>query len=268
MHPARIFVEPLVDKELSPGHGTVGIEAFLADDMDFAAKIERGVRIDKQHGIPGGRVLTCNRESVRPPGLVVAFLVDDGCRLLRQVSAGAVERPDTVQRNLFNIAADRTLEEEHWHPRLESGQHLWLHFRVRRQVVVEAVGKRVAKLFEPVRRRLVCGYRLVGRHVKPRAQVAEQGFFTLGLRQPAYGPVVIPLHPWKVVLGLGVEQTEHRVRISLGIDMRHAKIVADYRHVLCSRLEAIELGRFWRRLNIRRAGAGREKECGKKKIQQ
>ena len=51
VHPARMFVKALVDEELTPGHRTVGIEPFFADHVHFAAKEERSMRVDQQHGI-------------------------------------------------------------------------------------------------------------------------------------------------------------------------------------------------------------------------
>ena len=52
VHPSAVFIEPLVDEELAPGDGTVGIQAFLADHVHFGAEIKRSVRVDEQHGMP------------------------------------------------------------------------------------------------------------------------------------------------------------------------------------------------------------------------
>ena len=51
VHPASVFVEALINEELSPGYGAVGVQAFLRDHVHLAAEIERGVRIDEQQGI-------------------------------------------------------------------------------------------------------------------------------------------------------------------------------------------------------------------------
>src|SRR6185312_5686252 len=40
VHPADVLVEALVDEELAPGRGAVGIEAFVAGDLRLAAEIE------------------------------------------------------------------------------------------------------------------------------------------------------------------------------------------------------------------------------------
>jgi hypothetical protein len=50
VHPAQAIVEPLVDEELAPGGGAVGVEAFAAGDLLFGAEEEAGVRVDEQEG--------------------------------------------------------------------------------------------------------------------------------------------------------------------------------------------------------------------------
>src|SRR5690606_38324232 len=43
VHPARTWIEALVDEELAPGHGTIGIQSFIAAHLQFRAEEEAGM---------------------------------------------------------------------------------------------------------------------------------------------------------------------------------------------------------------------------------
>ena len=51
MHPAVVRVESLIDKELSPGDGSVNVQSLLADHLQFGAEVVRGMRIDPEQGM-------------------------------------------------------------------------------------------------------------------------------------------------------------------------------------------------------------------------
>ena len=57
VHPAQPVVEALVEEELAPGRGPVGVEPRVAGHLQLRAEIEGGVRIDQQERvvIPGVR---------------------------------------------------------------------------------------------------------------------------------------------------------------------------------------------------------------------
>ncbi len=51
VHPAGAVVEALIDEELAPGDGSVGVEAFVAGHLQLGAKEEGGVRVDEQQRV-------------------------------------------------------------------------------------------------------------------------------------------------------------------------------------------------------------------------
>ena len=64
-------VEALVDEELAPRRGTIGIEAFVARDLLFGAEEEAGVGIDEEERVAAGGVGRCNGDAVRASRFVV-----------------------------------------------------------------------------------------------------------------------------------------------------------------------------------------------------
>ena len=55
VHPSRVGVEALIDKELTPGRGAIGVQSLIARHLQLGAEVEGRVRIDQQQGmaIPG-----------------------------------------------------------------------------------------------------------------------------------------------------------------------------------------------------------------------
>ena len=51
MHPAGFIAKALINEELAPRHGAIGVEPFFADHMQLGAKEERGVRVNHEQGI-------------------------------------------------------------------------------------------------------------------------------------------------------------------------------------------------------------------------
>jgi hypothetical protein len=76
VHPAHVFVEALVDKELPPCHRPIGVEAMVARHLQFRPKKERSVRIDEQQGMAVFRDRRRNRDAVGAAGF--ARLADYG----------------------------------------------------------------------------------------------------------------------------------------------------------------------------------------------
>src|SRR6185437_14129922 len=66
MHPATMSVESLIDKELSPGHGAIGIQPLLTDQMYLHAKIKGDMRIDIELCCPRGGPKPRKRKSIGP----------------------------------------------------------------------------------------------------------------------------------------------------------------------------------------------------------
>ena len=64
MHPSGSLIETLIDEKLTPSHRAIGVQAFLTNDMHLSSKKERGVRVDKQHGITRFRFMGIKCDSI------------------------------------------------------------------------------------------------------------------------------------------------------------------------------------------------------------
>ncbi len=51
VHPTAMLVEALIDKDLSPGHRTIGIQPLVAGHLQLRSKEEGRVRIDQQQRV-------------------------------------------------------------------------------------------------------------------------------------------------------------------------------------------------------------------------
>ena len=71
MHPAGFIAKALVNEELAPCHGAIGVEAFFADHMQLGAKEERGVRVNHEQRIAVYRITRRDGEAVGAAGLAV-----------------------------------------------------------------------------------------------------------------------------------------------------------------------------------------------------
>src|SRR5215831_18932630 len=56
VHPAGVFIESLIDEELSPRHGAVRIQAFVADHLGLRSEVKRRMRIDQKQRTMRGRI--------------------------------------------------------------------------------------------------------------------------------------------------------------------------------------------------------------------
>ena len=63
-----MLIEALIDEELSPGGGAVGVEALVAGHLQFGAEEERGVRIDQQQRVVAGGIGGRDRDAVGAGG--------------------------------------------------------------------------------------------------------------------------------------------------------------------------------------------------------
>ena len=259
VHPAGLLVEALVDEELSPREGAVGVEALAAGHLRLVAEEERGVRVDPQHGLARGGVGPGHREAVGAGGL--GGLGEVVGRRLR-LGAAAVEGLELAQVHALDVAADAALAEGERHPRLEAGDHARLHLGARRQVVVEAAGPRVHQGLQPLRRLRVLRLHVGGVDEQLHPQVTVDLSLALGLGQPALRVEEVGLHPVEVVLGLGVHQPEHRVGVGLAGDVRDAPVVADDGDAGGALLPGGHLGRkrFGGRLRRARCGGNSQGE--------
>lgn len=68
VHPPGRFVETLVDEELTPGGGAVGVQPLVAFYVGFVAKVEGGVGVDKQQSVAAFALQGGDRKAVRAYG--------------------------------------------------------------------------------------------------------------------------------------------------------------------------------------------------------
>ena len=119
------------------------------------------------------------------------------------------------------------------------------------QVEIQGVGPGVHQPLEPLWTRRVQRPHRVGIDEELHAQVLVDARLTLGFRQPPHRVQVVGLDPIEVVLGLRVDQAEHRVSIGLAVDVGDAPIVPEDGDALPLSLPTGD---------VLRAGAGRRRK--------
>src|SRR5579884_274440 len=75
VHPAHAVVESLVDEELSPGGGAIGIEPLITHHLQFGAEKEVSMGIDQKQSVMIDSICRRNRNAVRSAfiGMIVLF---------------------------------------------------------------------------------------------------------------------------------------------------------------------------------------------------
>ena len=116
-----------------------------------------------------------------------------------------------------------------------------LHLRIAGEVVVEAVGKRVAQGLQPLRSRSKRGARFVLTHVEARAQIAVERGFAFHFGKAPDSPDVVALYPREIVFSLCIEESEYGVGIRRCIDMGNSEIVAHDGHAFGDGLQTRHL---------------------------
>ncbi len=232
VHPAGAIVEPLVDEELAPRERAVRVQALVAHHLRFGAEEEGRVRIDQQQRVVSGGVRGRDGDAVRSGRLDVRRRGIQR-RLRRRLRAAvAVEGFELREVHALDVAADAAFGERERHPRLEPFDHLRGDRRVRIQVVVQAVGPRPHQLLQPVGARVELRLHVVGIDEELHPQVAVDLLFAFRLGEPSDRIEVVRLDAVEIVLGLRVDDAEHRVRVGLAVHVRDAPRVADDRDVL------------------------------------
>src|SRR4030095_14103042 len=119
MHPANLVVETLIDEELTPRGRAVGVEALVADHLQFRTEEKRGVRVDEKQGLAIERVRRRDRRTVRPARLVIVRQrrVDGLTGVLAKTGRLAVERLQLADVHALDVAADAALRKRQRHPR-------------------------------------------------------------------------------------------------------------------------------------------------------
>ncbi|MNT36295.1 hypothetical protein D3C72_1723690 [compost metagenome] len=130
------------------------------------------------------------------------------------------------QVDRFDIAADAALAEAQGHPRLEMRDQPGFDVRMRGQIKIQAIGKRIHQLAQPRRAGAVLRLQLKRVDEELHAQVAVQLPLALHFSQPSHGVDVIAFHAREIVIRLRVHQAKDSIRIRLARHMGHAPGVA------------------------------------------
>jgi hypothetical protein len=113
-----------------------------------------------------------------------------------------VERLEIGQRSRSMSPPMLPFREAQCHPRLEARMTRWMHVRMRRQVVIEAVGHAVVSACSQSG---LCAYiccSVTGSDEQFHPQVLPDRTFAFGFREPSHRIDVIRLDAVEVVLGL------------------------------------------------------------------
>src|SRR5690242_2572324 len=138
-----MIVEALVDKELSPRNGAVGIQSLFAYAMNFGAEIKRRVRIDQQQCMTILSPRGCYRKTIRAlwffglHGFVDLHL---GCSLV------LVECFQLRDCDVGEIAADTSFTEKQRIPCMEFMEKFRIGILMCQQEIIHAVSESVHEL--------------------------------------------------------------------------------------------------------------------------
>lgn len=233
MHPAAVLVKSLVDEELSPGDGAIGVQSLLADHMHFGTEIKTGVWVDVEDSLTRFCYGRGESKSVRAggqrlfPGQVPGHGI--GGNGIRGDGTGtAVKILQFAEGDIGGTdGADAAIGPEQGVPGLEAGEQGGLHLGVRVQVEVDAIGKGVTELLQPVRGALVIAQGPGGVKDQPVQQVVIEFARSFHFGHASQFFDIVRLHAVEIVLALRIQEPEDRVGIGLAINMGDAAVVAD-----------------------------------------
>ena len=78
VHPARRLVEPLVDEELAPRKGSIGVQTLITGDVGLVPEVEGSVGVDEEEGVPVHRVGGSNGDAVGARRLLPRIILRKG----------------------------------------------------------------------------------------------------------------------------------------------------------------------------------------------
>jgi hypothetical protein len=165
-----------------------------------------------------------------------------------------IEIPKPIEIDALDVTADASFREGHHHPRFEPVDHARTNVSVRGEEVIQSIRPGVHQLAHLWRTFRVVGLQFRLTDIEARAKVLPDGLLAIGLRRAAEIGQVIGFDAREVVLRLCVDHAEHRVSVSMAVDVGDAPVVARDRHV---RGFGAPSGK------LRRRGGGKEKEQGR-----
>ena len=145
MHPTSLFIETLVNEKLPPGHGAVSVQPLLADHMNFAPKIKRGMRVDQKKRIARRGLFWGNGDPVGTPRFCKWRYIKISTRSDLRRRLAKIKIANTLQINPFNVATNGSLTKVHRHPRLEVIDAPRLDVWMGVQKIIQTVSKRVTQ---------------------------------------------------------------------------------------------------------------------------
>jgi hypothetical protein len=158
-----------------------------------------------------------------------------------------------AEADAFNVSTDAAFGEGQGHPRFKLMDDFRRDTRMLEQKIIQPVRPRQHQCPQPRGAGEVALLQAVRVDEQPLAQITVNGGLALCLRQHSQAVEVVTLDAAEVVLGLGVDGAEYRIRIGLAVDMRDAPVVADDADILGVLLPA-RMGLAGRRGGDRRQG--------------
>ena len=223
VHPADMAVEALIDEELPPGAGAIGIEALATFDLGFTAEIEAGVRVDQQQ-----RIARCAARRRQRHAVGAERLGQFAAEIERSQFGrlAGVQRFQVGEVDALDIAADAAFGKAERHPGFEMGDNARFHCGVRGEVIVQRVGPGGGQRFQPGGAGGILRLQLGRIDEQLHAQVAPDRTFAFGFGETALRVDEVGFDPVEVVFGLGIDHAEHGVGVGLALDVRNAEIIA------------------------------------------
>src|SRR5262249_35231783 len=115
VHPTTSLVEALVNEELPPGGGAVGVQTLVARHMQLGPEEERRVWVDQQQRVTRNRVRRRDSHAIRSTWL---GLVEQLTLIIRRDRdlAISVESLQRLQAYPFDVSADAAFAKREHHP--------------------------------------------------------------------------------------------------------------------------------------------------------
>ena len=223
VHPAGVPVEALIDEELPPGAGAIGIKALAAFDLGFAAEIEAGVRVDEQQGVARRAAAGRQRHAVGAGRFEQFAAQFDGGQFH---GLPGVEGFKPAEIDALDIAADAAFGKAERHPRFETGDDARFHCGVRGEIIVQRIGPGGGQRLQPGGACGILRLQFCRIDEQLHAQIAPDGAFAFGFGEAALRVDEVGFDPVEIVFGLGVDHAEYGVGVGLALDVRDAEIIA------------------------------------------
>ncbi len=137
----------------------------------------------------------------------------------------AVEALQLAEVDPFDIAADASFGEAQSHPRLKPHQDAGLHLRMGGKVIVQTRRPGIHQLLQPFGTGSIASLEFRLADIEARPEILPNRLLAIRFRRPPERGQIIGFDTREIVLGLGVDHSEHRIGVRRALDMGDAEIV-------------------------------------------